>query len=90
MAACTPVVEIVRPLSIDLSTCDNTHATGVVLLIDAGGTNRMCGVDGGAYFGAGFLLDASGNDSYTAHPEGIGSNGGVRSGFLLDVGGDDG
>ena len=65
-------------------------------LLDFGGndtygpTKRLCGINGGANLGAGFLLDAAGHDRYFA--AGYGGNGGARSGgagFLLDLEGND-
>lgn len=51
--------------------------------LGSGGTN------GGARLGVGFLLDAGGDDTYTA--EELGTNGGAHlgSGFLLDASGND-
>jgi hypothetical protein len=52
-------------------------------------SGRRCGVNGGGWIGAGFLLDAAGHDLYGA--AGIGANGGafVGSGFLVDLAGHD-
>lgn len=63
--------------SIDLAG-DDTYASG-----------RSCGINGGGYFGSGFLLDARGDDTYRGWNHGI--NGGARQGFgfLLDGGGND-
>src|SRR5581483_9588090 len=71
-------------------------------LIDLGGNDqygdpnapRSHGVNGGAEHGAGFLVDAQGNDRYYALSYGVngGASDGVNTpsvGFLLDAGGDD-
>ncbi len=81
---------------------------GVAALIDLAGDDRYgdathrreCGANGGGFNGSGFLLDAAGNDTYTAR--GRGTNGGANAsfpspyssgvggvGFLLDAGGND-
>lgn len=83
---------------------------GAAALIDLGGadvygrqgTRRSCGVNGGAAFGAGFLLDLAGDDLYRAGVDvtcrgqacqigsfGVNGGGAFGAGFLLDAAGDD-
>lgn len=50
---------------------------------------RACGVNGGARFGAGFLMDSGGNDMYVATDSGTNGAGDLGAGFLLDIAGND-
>ncbi len=73
---------------VDLGEGDDTYE-GSTPSHDRGGING-----GGAALGAGFLVDAGGNDTYdaTASSGSNGANGGAdfyASGFLLDAAGDD-
>ncbi len=53
-------------------------------------SSRNCGTNGGGgNVGVGFLLDAGGDDSYTAGSYGTNGGGLAGVGFLLDAGGDD-
>lgn len=66
-------------------------------LVDLGGHDvygnssapRLCGANGGGWFGAGFLLDAGGDDLYVARGGGANGAGYYGQGFLADLGGDD-
>jgi len=81
------------------ASCPDVQVGHAAALVDLGSGNdlygnpvapRYCGVNGGGYLGAGFLLDGGGADIYVA--AGAGTNGGGTiggTGFLLDVGGDD-
>lgn len=72
-------------------------SAGGAVLIDLGGndsygdaTNRRdCGVNGGGVNGAGFLLDAGGDDRYVGGMGGVNGGGFHGSGFLADLGGAD-
>ncbi len=50
---------------------------------------RLSGVNGGGAEGAGFLVDAGGNDTYHASYTGVNGGGWRGSGFLLDHAGND-
>jgi hypothetical protein len=52
-------------------------------------TDADCGVNGGGVLGAGFLLDAEGDDIYQAGSLGVNGGGHLGSGFLLDLAGND-
>ena len=82
------------------ASCSGVFTTdpgGAGALIDLSGDDiygdpaapRSCGVNGGGYYGSGFLLDAAGSDMYNAGS--YATNGGSENGagFLLDAEGDD-
>lgn len=50
---------------------------------------RECGANGGGHFGAGFLVNEGGQDTYVAAGLGVNGGGAFGSGFLLDAGGRD-
>lgn len=99
-----------RLLDIDESDCRIEEQAGTGALLDLGsaddtygepGTLARCGQNGGAGVGTGFLVDAGGNDEYTAGEgsscsgecvvgsQGINGGGIAGAGFLLDASGHD-
>lgn len=84
--------------NLDGGGCTLEEAAGAAMLVDLAGDDvyggeghrRGCGANGGAYTGAGLLVDASGSDRFVA--AGAGTNGGGLAqglGLLVSVGGDD-
>src|SRR5207244_2251698 len=71
-----------------------TNSAGAAAVIDLAGNDhyvsgRRCGINGGGFGGAGFLLDAAGSDTYTAG-DGATNGAGIQgAGVLLDLGGTD-
>lgn len=77
--------------------CTLTGLRVAAALVDLGGDDtygnasapRFCGQNGGAFRGAGFLFDASGDDRYIAGGFAANGGGSQGSGFVLDLEGGD-
>jgi hypothetical protein len=73
--------------------CPRVPLNVAAALLDFGGNDtfgdgRNCGSNGGADMGAGFLLHAGGNATYTAGRLGVNGGGFAGAGFLIDAGQD--
>lgn len=80
------------------TACGFPNVMPTAALVDLGGGNneygdpanpKRCGAAGGAAVGVAFLLDAGGDDRYTADRSGTNGGGAAGAGFLLDAGGND-
>jgi hypothetical protein len=75
------------------ASCDLVHAPAAAL-VDLKGSDRYasgrgCGINGGGWLGAGFLLDVRGDDVYDAAGSGVNGGGFYGAGFLADLQGRD-
>lgn len=86
----------IDPLHLRCPNIVGSFSTGAGTLIDLGAGDdrheswRTCGINGGGHFGAGFLYDEGGRDTYYASSGGVNGGGWAGLGFLYDAGaGDD-